>query len=132
MERTFLGAIMELIELGLAEPGYPDMFSIQCEMNEVNRRFGTSFDYRYFEDKERILYERYLLFSYVIEMEEKAALKAYINLPDPAWQQLKMIYRDPTPMEVTDEDDHNSGNASAENSNQDVISLSPQSADNSA
>ncbi|KAL0404377.1 UNVERIFIED_CONTAM: hypothetical protein Sradi_2078500 [Sesamum radiatum] len=52
MERTFLGAIVDVIQLGLAELGYPDMFSIQSGMNEVNRRFGTSFDYRYFEDKE--------------------------------------------------------------------------------
>ncbi|KAL0308748.1 UNVERIFIED_CONTAM: hypothetical protein Sradi_5817100 [Sesamum radiatum] len=61
----------------------------------------------------------------------KTALKAYINLPNPAWEQLKIIYQDPTPVEVTDEDEDNVGNASTKNANQDVISLSPQSADNS-
>ncbi|KAL0456063.1 UNVERIFIED_CONTAM: hypothetical protein Slati_0945500 [Sesamum latifolium] len=71
MELTLLDAVVDLIEHGLAEPRYPDMFSIQSGMNEVNRRFGTSFNYRFFEEKERILYERFLLFSYVVEMPEE-------------------------------------------------------------
>ncbi|KAL0434506.1 UNVERIFIED_CONTAM: hypothetical protein Slati_2784900 [Sesamum latifolium] len=125
MERTFLDAIVELIQLGLAE-----------------------------SDKTRVLYDRYLLFSYVIELEDvqydpitnelnadqaiwdyacerKGAVKAYNNLPDPAWEQLKIIYRDPTPIEVTDDEETNMSNGCSENANQDVISLSPQSGDNS-
>ncbi|KAK4416820.1 hypothetical protein Salat_2507500 [Sesamum alatum] len=70
MEKIFSDVLVQQIELRLAKPGYRVAYLIRSAMQEVNKVYGMSFDYRYFEDKVRRLYEHFLEFPWAMFLSD--------------------------------------------------------------
>ncbi|KAK4433507.1 hypothetical protein Salat_1113000 [Sesamum alatum] len=154
MEFTFLGVLVQEITMGVAEPGYPDSYAIRVGMLEVNQTYGTFYDYNFFESKVRRLYERFLRFSKVLcllgvlydpiikelsadqfvwdtAMERSPWIRIYVNKADPAWDDLSTIFTNPVDFPVRFQYANVHAPENAVHDTADVISLSPNSDNNS-
>ncbi|KAK4415582.1 hypothetical protein Salat_1239600 [Sesamum alatum] len=114
MEKTFMDTLVDQIAIGLDEPGYPDSYSIRQAMRETNREHGLSFDYGFYESR------------------KSRNARLYVNLPDPSWESMVIVFRDPI-REDSEDDEHNIHNHGNGNGNDemDVNNLSPPSDNNS-
>ncbi|KAK4438669.1 hypothetical protein Salat_0201400 [Sesamum alatum] len=112
MEKTFLSIIVEQIELGLKERGFPDPYSIRQGMLEVNRVYKKTFEFNHYEDK------------------RKCITMAYVDLVDPAWDELAKIFTYPDELEATNNVDDDLVPDEGVSQDFDVISLSPTTSEN--
>ncbi|KAK4439217.1 hypothetical protein Salat_0256600 [Sesamum alatum] len=141
------------IELGLEAPGFPDPYLIRQGMREVNRVYRKIFEYSHYEDKVRRLYNRFLAFSWITSLsgvvynprtkelkvaphiwaaacERKRIAMAYVDLVDPAWDELSKIFTSPNEMDTAGNDDEYVISDEGIRQDVDVISLSPSHSDN--
>ncbi|KAK4437326.1 hypothetical protein Salat_0066500 [Sesamum alatum] len=107
MEKTFMDTLVDQIAIGLDEPS-------RQAMRETNREHGLSFDYGFYESR------------------KSQNARMYVNLPDPSWESMVIVFRDST-REDSEDDDHNIHNHGNSNRNDemDVNNLSPSSDNNS-
>ncbi|KAK4428936.1 hypothetical protein Salat_1193600 [Sesamum alatum] len=113
MEKTFVSVIVEQIELGLEERGFPDPCSIRQGFHEVNCVYRKTFEFNHYEDK------------------RKHITMAYVDLVDPAWDELAKIFTYPEELEVAENADDDLVPDEGVSQDFDVISLSPTSENDS-
>ncbi|KAK4417984.1 hypothetical protein Salat_1666300 [Sesamum alatum] len=135
MEKTFMDTLVDQIAIGLDEPGYPDSYSIRQAMRETNREHGLSFDYGFLRipSKKFVQSIPFILMDFKIFCFQKSRnARLYVNLPDPSWESMVIVFRDPI-REDSEDDEHNIHNHGNGNGNDemDVNNLSPPSDNNS-
>ncbi|KAL0383188.1 UNVERIFIED_CONTAM: Photosystem II CP43 reaction center protein [Sesamum calycinum] len=73
MQKTFMDTLVEQISLDLDEPGYSDSYFICQSMRETDREHGLSIEYTFYESRSR-------------------NARVYMNLPDPSWESMKIVF----------------------------------------
>ncbi|KAK4422709.1 hypothetical protein Salat_1853400 [Sesamum alatum] len=154
MERSFLEILVEEIQVGNMVVGYPDVESISSGMVEVNGVYEKSYDYIFYEDRVRRLQERYRVFPWVkslaavnwnsatnevfaephtweLVVQKCPLARAYVNIADPAWDELCIIFGESVTLELSDDEERTEPINHTSERVREVIDLSSGSDDGS-
>ncbi|KAK4421441.1 hypothetical protein Salat_2094700 [Sesamum alatum] len=120
MEFTFLGVLVQEITMGVAEPGYPDSYAIRVEVLCLP---GVLYD----PITKELSADQFVWDTAM----EKPWIRIYVNKADPAWDDLSTIFTNLVDFPVRFQDANVHAPENAVHDASDVISLSPNSDNNS-